>query len=448
MQIGRLAGWLLGAEERKQVLEDWNATGQKLPEATLPELFEKQVEETPDAVAVVYEQSSLTYAELNCRANQLAHALIKEGIGPEDAVAVALERSFEMVIALLGILKAGAAYLPLNPEYPVQRLAHMLDEAAPKLVLSTSVSLPQLLQTTKVLHFDSLELETALDCASVNNPTDADRISPLLLDNPAYIIYTSGSTGTPKGVANGHRGLVNRILWMQDGYKLSETDSVLQKTSYSFDVSVWEFFWPLLFGARLVLAERGQHGDPHYIATLIVRQQITTIHFVPSMLRTFMEFCTPSVSSVLRRVLCSGEVLQGELQKQFFIRLPGVQLKNLYGPTEASIDVSAWNCRESDRSEMPPIGRPIWNAHIYVLDGSLEPVPIGVGGELYIAGAGLARGYLKRPGLTGERFVADPYGCSGTRMYRTGDLARWRPDGESGVFGACGSAGKDSWISD
>ena len=426
---------LLGAEERKQVLEDWNATGQKLPEATLPELFEKQVEETPDAVAVVYEQSSLTYAELNCRANQLAHALIKEGIGPEDAVAVALERSFEMVIALLGILKAGAAYLPLNPEYPVQRLAHMLDEAAPKLVLSTSVSLPQLLQTTKVLHFDSLELETALDCASVNNPTDADRISPLLLDNPAYIIYTSGSTGTPKGVANGHRGLVNRILWMQDGYKLSETDSVLQKTSYSFDVSVWEFFWPLLFGARLVLAERGQHGDPHYIATLIVRQQITTIHFVPSMLRTFMEFCTPSVSSVLRRVLCSGEVLQGELQKQFFIRLPGVQLKNLYGPTEASIDVSAWNCRESDRSEMPPIGRPIWNAHIYVLDGSLEPVPIGVGGELYIAGAGLARGYLKRPGLTGERFVADPYGCSGTRMYRTGDLARWRPDGNLEFLG-------------
>ena len=248
------------------------------------------------------------------------------------------------------------------------------------------------------------------------------------------MIYTSGSTGKPKGAANTHEGLHNRLAWMQDAYGLTGDDVVLQKTPFSFDVSVWEFFWPLLVGARLVVAAPGAHRDPARLIETIHAHGVTTLHFVPSMLQAFMESVPHEAARLgaVRRIICSGEALPAELRDQVLRHLPQVQLENLYGPTEASIDVTRWACAD-DHSREVPIGRPIWNTRAYVLDAGLEPVPAGVVGELYIAGVGLARGYLKRAGLTAERFVADPHGAaagaSGSRMYRTGDLARWRSDG-------------------
>jgi amino acid adenylation domain-containing protein/FkbM family methyltransferase len=421
---------ILVPEERHTVVESFNATTREVSDATLPALFEAQVAQTPESVALIFGEETLTYAQLNERANRLAHHLIGLGIGPESSVGIALERSVELVVALVATLKAGAAYLPLDPNYPAARLAQMLTDAAPAVVLSTSAVLNQLPQTIDVLTVDAAEIEMALEHAPAYNPTDADRTAPLRPQHPAYVIYTSGSTGTPKGAPNTHYGLVNRLRWMQAAYGLEGTDRVLQKTPYSFDVSVWEFFWPLLFGAELVIAPPGKHRDPQYLVGAIVQERITTLHFVPSMLRAFLEHPASSTCSGLRRVICSGEALGGDLQAQFFAQLPSVAVHNLYGPTEAAIDVTAWACRAGDGELTPPIGAPIWNTRLYVLDGALAPVPVGVVGELYVAGAGLARGYLKRPALTTERFVADPYAVKpGTRMYRTGDLGRWRADG-------------------
>ncbi|MEU5085172.1 amino acid adenylation domain-containing protein, partial [Streptomyces eurythermus] len=243
---------------------------------------------------------------------------------------------------------------------------------------------------------------------------------------PAYVIYTSGSTGRPKGVVVSHDAIVNRLAWMQGVYRLDGTDRVLQKTPFGFDVSVWEFFWPLLEGATLVVARPEGHKDPAYLARVIREERITTVHFVPSMLAAFLE--EPSVVGCrsLRRVVCSGEALSEQTQNRF-LELVGVPLYNLYGPTEAAVDVTYWECRPG--AGAVPIGRPIWNTRLYVLDGEQRPVPVGVPGELYLAGVGLARGYLNRPGLTAERFLPDPFGSPGSRMYRTGDLVRWRADG-------------------
>ena len=421
---------VLGPEERHALLEEFNATAHPLPEATLPALFEGQVARTPEALALLCGEERLSYGALNARANRLAHWLLAHGVGPERVVGIALERSPEMVVALLATLKAGGAYLPLDPEYPAARLAQMLGEAAPVLVLTSRSVRARLPQGLELLALDAPETQAALARAPTHNPTDADRPTPLRPQHPAYVIYTSGSTGRPKGAPNTHLGLVNRLLWMQAAYGLKATDRVLQKTPYSFDVSVWEFFWPLLFGAGLVVAAPGQHREPRDLLEAVRRQRITTVHFVPSMLRAFLEASERGGPQCpLRRVICSGEALTGELQSRFFSRFPGAELHNLYGPTEAAIDVTAWACRRAEGELTPPIGTPIWNTRAYVLDAWLEPVPVGVMGELYIAGAGLARGYLARPGLTAERFVADPYGVAGSRMYRTGDLARWRLDG-------------------
>jgi amino acid adenylation domain-containing protein len=247
-------------------------------------------------------------------------------------------------------------------------------------------------------------------------------------DNLAYVIYTSGSTGRPKGVMNAHRGIVNRVLWMQDAYRLSGSDRVLQKTPFSFDVSVWELFWPLLFGARLVLARPGGHQDPDYLSALIAREGVTIMHFVPSMLQAFLEVADLARCGSLREVMCSGEALAVETQNRFLARVPGSRLHNLYGPTEAAVDVSAWPCVPTPGATQVPIGRPISNIRLYVLDRQFAPVPIGVAGELYIGGIGVARGYVGRPELTAERFVPNPF-AAGERLYRTGDLARWRADG-------------------
>jgi len=421
---------VLSPADRAAVVDAFNTTEHEVEEATLPTLLEAQVARTPDALALVFEDQALTYAELNQRSNRLAHHLIGLGVGPETMVGVALERSIDLVVALLATLKAGAAYLPLNPDYPEARLSQMLNDAAPAAVLSTRALRDRLPGGIDVLLLDTVELQLKLEQAPAYDVNDAIRTAPLRPQNPAYTIYTSGSTGTPKGAPNTHRALVNRLLWMQSAYGLDATDRVVQKTPYSFDVSVWEFFWPLLFGATLVVASPGKHREPEYLAKLVVRQRITTVHFVPSMLLAFLEHSASGTCAGLRRVICSGEALPGDLQAQFFAQLPGVELHNLYGPTEAAIDVTAWACRASDGKEPPPIGAPIWNTRAYVLDAALQPVPVGVVGELYIAGAGLARGYLNRPALTAERFVADAYAAEpGARMYRTGDLARWRASG-------------------
>ncbi|MFF3483050.1 amino acid adenylation domain-containing protein [Streptomyces sp. NPDC002701] len=390
---------VLDAAERALVLTEWNDTAHDTTAATLPELFRAQAARTPGAPALVFGEERLTYAELDARVEHTARVLAGAGVGPETTVAVALPRSADLVVALLAVHRAGGAYLPLDADYPAERLAFMLADARPVCVIRDSLP-------------DGEESELPL----THDPA-----------SPAYLIYTSGSTGRPKGVVVPHAGIANRLLWMQEEYGLTGEDRVLQKTPSSFDVSVWEFFWPLITGAALVVAEPEGHKDPRYLAELIRREAVTTVHFVPSMLQLFLEEPAAAGCTGLRRVLCSGEALPPPLAHRFHDALPSVELHNLYGPTEASVDVTAIEVRPGAPSV--PIGRPVWNTRVYVLDAGLRPVPPGVAGELYLAGAQLARGYLDRAALTAARFVADPYGGPGERMYRTGDLARWTSDG-------------------
>ncbi|MGW3046328.1 non-ribosomal peptide synthetase, partial [Kitasatospora sp. NPDC001159] len=419
---------LLTPTERQRILSEWNATQAELPEATLPQLFEAQAARTPAAAAVVFEGRSLSYGELNARANRLARQLRVHGAGPEARVAVALERSEALVVALLAVLKTGAAYLPVDPSHPADRIAQVVADAAP-LVAITAHPVQHTLPTglPRVL-LDCPATAEALAQQDAADLTDRDRTEPLLPAHPAYVIYTSGSTGRPKGVAVPHRGVVNRLTWMQRDHRLRADDRVLQKTPVGFDVSVWEFFWPLLEGATLVVAKPGGHQDPAYLTELIQRERITIAHFVPSMLQAFVQEPAAARCTGLRGVFCSGEALPGDLRDRFFAVLD-VPLHNLYGPTEASIEVTAWRCEPGAAGVAVPIGRPVANTRVYVLDSALQPVPPGVPGELYLAGVQLARGYLNRPGLTAERFVAAPHGPAGTRMYRTGDVVRWTAEG-------------------
>ncbi|MGK5496591.1 amino acid adenylation domain-containing protein [Streptomyces sp. URMC 125] len=404
-----------GAQER-QVVRDWNDTGRAVPDACLPRLFEAQADRSADRTALVFEGGTLTYAELNARANRLAHRLAAHGVGPERLVGIALPRSVDLVVAILAVLKAGGAYLPLEPGHPPERLRFMVEEAAPDVVLGHDNAIPLPSGSSRIV-LDG----TGRDPFPDTNPGDCG----LRPAHPAYVLYTSGSTGRPKGVVVPHEGIVNRLGWMQSEYGLTPGDRVLQKTPASFDVSVWEFLWPLLEGATLVLARPDGHRDPAHLAELIAAERVTTVHFVPSMLRTFLDEPAAAACTGLRRVLCSGETLPAELAARFAATLDA-ELHNLYGPTEASIDVTAWRY---DGGAAVPIGRPVWNTRTYVLDSALRPVPVGVIGELYLGGHQLARGYLARLALTAERFVADPYGPPGSRLYRTGDLARWRADG-------------------
>ncbi|GLQ98963.1 hypothetical protein GCM10007863_33830 [Dyella mobilis] len=418
---------LLSRSEHEQ-WRAWNATAHAISDATLSALIEQQAARTPDAVAAAFEDVTLSYAELNRRANRLAHLLMADGAGPESIVGIALPRSLDLIVALLAVLKSGAAYLPLDTDYPPERLAFMLEDARPATVLTRSDVQAALPSDAALLHLDDARTQARLDASRDHNPSDAERTRPLHALHPAYVIYTSGSTGRPKGVPNTHQGIVNRLQWMQHAYGLQADDAVLQKTPSSFDVSVWEFFWPLLQGARLVLARPEGHRDPAYLAALIQRQNITTAHFVPSMLEAFLHDPASAQCTSLRRILCSGEALPGVLRERVRDVLDR-PLHNLYGPTEAAVDVTAWACRDDERGASVPIGAPIWNIRTYVLDAALRPLPPGATGELYLAGIGLARGYLHRPGLSAERFVANPFDA-GQRMYRTGDLARWRSDGQ------------------
>jgi amino acid adenylation domain-containing protein len=415
---------ILSREERVQLLEEWNETRVEYePAKCIHQLFEEQAEKTPDAVAVVYEKEALSYGELNRRANQLAHYLRRSGVGPESLVGICLERSLEMVMGLLGILKAGGAYVPLDPEHPAERLKFMMEEAVLPVLLTQEQWLGRLPEhPAQVICLDRDWPAIAGEAAG--NP--ADQTVPA---SPAYVIYTSGSTGRPKGVINTHEGLYNRLQWMQAEYRLTAADRVLQKTPYGFDVSVWEFFWPLLSGASLVMARPGGHREPEYLMEIISREQITTLHFVPSMLQVFLEGAGWERCSGLKRVICSGEVLSRALQDRFFERLKA-ELHNLYGPTEAAIDVTYWKCEPASDPRTVPIGKPIANTRIYLLDDRQQLAPAGVPGELHIAGVGLARGYGRQPELTAERFIPDPYSSEpGGRLYRTGDMARHLPDG-------------------
>ncbi len=417
--VGELA--MLDDAERALMLDTWNATahtGYPL-EQPVHHLIEAQVRRTPDAPALRLGDSALSYAQLNARANQLARHLRAQGIGPDQLVGIALERSVEMVVGLLAVLKAGGAYVPLDPEYPQERLAYMIEDSGVSLLLTSQALLARLPVPAGLACL-------ALDTLEVGQLDDTDLALPVDGEHLAYMIYTSGSTGRPKGAANRHRALTNRLCWMQEAYGLDASDAVLQKTPFSFDVSVWEFFWPLMTGARLVLAGPGEHRDPARLVELIQQQRITTLHFVPSMLQAFM--LDPGADSCrgLKRIICSGEALPLDTQQQVLERLGQAGLYNLYGPTEAAIDVTHWTCRAQHQHSVP-IGQPIANLATHILDAGLNPVAVGVVGELYLGGEGLARGYHQRPGLTAERFVASPFGHG--RLYRTGDLARYRADG-------------------
>jgi amino acid adenylation domain-containing protein len=413
---------LLDGAERTRLLVDWNDTAAEFPDQTsLAALVEAQVARTPQATAVTFEDATLSFAELNALANSVAHRLRRNGVGREDVVAICAERSLELVVGLLGILKAGAAYLPLDPEYPRDRLAFMLSDAAPAAVLTQRRLLDVLPETGK----QPMLLDDDLRGEPTGNP------EPLAgPDNAAYVIYTSGSTGRPKAVVTSHRSICNRLHWMQRQYALTSEDMVLQKTPVSFDVSVWELFWPLITGAGLTVARPGGHKDAGYLRDLIATAGITTVHFVPSMLAAFLAEDDIERCTSLRRVICSGEELPADLARRF-VGLFSAELHNLYGPTEAAIDVSHWHCRPEllDGLARVPIGHPIDNIRLYVLDDAMRLVPPGVPGELHIGGAGLARGYLRRPDLTAQRFVTDPFGQPGESLYKTGDLARHRSDG-------------------
>ncbi len=419
-RVGELP--MLAAEERNVLVHAWNQTAQAYPtERGIHQLIADQVRATPDAPALVFGNTTLTYAQLDARANQLAHALRERGVGPDALVGICVERSVEMVVGLLAILKAGGAYVPLDPEYPRERLAYMLEDSGIQLLLSQQRLLP-LLPTDGIQVIDLDQAPGWLDDYSSASP--AVHIQAL---NLAYVIYTSGSTGKPKGAGNSHRALVNRLCWMQQAYGLDASDAVLQKTPFSFDVSVWEFFWPLMTGARLVVAAPGEHREPARLIETIGQHGITTLHFVPSMLQAFIHEPGVQACSSLKRIVCSGEALPLDAQHQVFAKLPEAGLFNLYGPTEAAIDVTHWTCVDEGRDAVP-IGRPIANLGTYVLDAQLNPVPAGVSGELYLGGTGLARSYHRRPALTAERFVPSPFG-TGARLYRTGDRVRQRADG-------------------
>ncbi|MFL6332077.1 MAG: amino acid adenylation domain-containing protein, partial [Pyrinomonadaceae bacterium] len=427
-RISRLS--MLSESEQRQLLLDWNDTETEYSgDESLHELVEAQARRTPDATALVFGGARLTYRELNEHANRLAHYLRSLGVGPEVLVGVCMERSVELVVALLGTLKAGGAYLPLDPAYPKERLALMLGDSRPATLLcheQTAGSLPE---------WGGRLVTLAADCALVAGQESANPPRVTSGDNAAYVIYTSGSTGLPKGAVNTHRGIRNRLLWMQQEYGLTGGDCVLQKTPYSFDVSVWEFFWPLMTGARLVLARPGGHRDARYLVELIREEQVSTLHFVPPMLRAFLSEEGVEECASLKRVICSGEELSPDLQERFYART-NAELHNLYGPTEAAVDVTSWACARDGGLKTVPIGRPISNTRVYILDLQRQLVPAGVAGELYIGGVGVARGYLNRPALTAERFVPDPFsGEPGARLYRTGDLTRHLPDGEIEYLG-------------
>ncbi|HEU4454055.1 MAG TPA: amino acid adenylation domain-containing protein, partial [Longimicrobium sp.] len=416
----------LGDPGEPALLAAWNDTARDPgPAESIHAAVSAAAAATPDAVALAWDEGRMSYAEMEAGANRLARRLAALGVAPGARVGVALERGPDLVVALLAVMKAGGAYVPLDPDLPAERLAFMAaDSAAPVLVTREALLARLSGHGARVLCVDRDAAEIA-----------AESSEPLgLADDPdreAYVIYTSGSTGLPKGAANAHRAVMNRLRWGQEEFGLAPGEVVLQKTPFSFDVSVPELFGPLMSGARLVLARPEGHRDPAYLAGVIAREGVTSCHFVPSMLGAFLDGADPSELASLRRVFASGEALPAELAARFFVRFPAhVELHNLYGPTEAAVEVTHWPCERDAGGREVPIGRPVANTQIHVLADDGAPAPVGLPGELFIAGRQVGLGYLGRPGLTAERFVPDPFSAEpGARMYRTGDRARWTAAG-------------------
>ena len=420
---------LLTETERRQQAA-WNDTRvcYDAPDS-LHEMVAETARRTPHAVAVWFDDREMTYADLDGQANALAHSLQRYGVGPDSIVPVLLGRSEDLVVALLGVLKAGGAFMPLDPAQPTSRIAAMLGNVPDAPVCVTHRRYLESLQgfTGHRLCLDLSSTPAAAEGSAVAAGTTSV--------NLAYVVHTSGSTGTPKGALNTHGGIRNRLLWMQAAYRLTPDDRVLHKTPLSFDPSIWEIFWPLIVGARLVIAEPEAHKDPAGLVRTIVDQAVTTVHFVPSMLRSFL--AEPRVTDCVRlsRVFCSGEVLPYDLQERFLAALDA-ELYNLYGPTEAAIDVTSFHCKRGESRSPVPIGRPIANIRIHILDAHRQPVPVGVPGELFIGGVGVALGYLNRPDATVASFLTDPFAEDpGGLLYRTGDRARYLPDGNIEYLG-------------
>ncbi len=399
---------VLTRDERDWLVRRVNDTDHPVAADTLPAAFEAQVARDPDRVALVGEQETLTYGEFNRRANRLAHWLVEQGAGPEQLVAVRIPRSVDLMVAIYAVVKAGAGYLPVDTELPEDRVHSVLERAKPLLVLDGT--LPD------VAGYPETDPERAL--------------SP---DHAAYVIYTSGSTGGPKGVQVAHRSIMNRLKWGLAHFDVGPEDRVLLSTSASFDVSLPELFAPLQVGAAVVIARPDGRRDPAYLAELIQREGVTGADFVPSLLEVFLAEPSARQCGSLRWIEVAGEAFPVELADKAVEVLPGCEVHNLYGPTEASVEVTGW--QHVPGADRVPIGAPVWNTQVYVLDAALRPVPPGVTGELYLAGTGLARGYLGETGLTANRFVACPFGASGTRMYRTGDVVRWSQDGQVEYIG-------------
>ncbi|MGW6727522.1 non-ribosomal peptide synthase/polyketide synthase [Nocardia sp. NPDC055029] len=418
---------LLDAAETAQ-LAAWNDTATPLDtDATLVSMFAAQTRRTPDAVALEFERERITYGEFAVRVARLARMLIAEGVGPGAIVGVGLRRGIDLLVAVYAVQAAGAAYLPLDPDHPADRIADVLATAEPVCVLAAD-DFPAI--DTRTVDPAGLDLSGF----AADPVTDDDRIRPLRGADLAYVLFTSGSTGKPKGVAVSHSAIVNRLVWMQDAYRLDAADTVLQKTPITFDVSVWELFWPLQVGAALVIARPDGHRDPAYLAEVITRTGVGVAHFVPSMLAAFLAEPRAAECVSLRQVFASGEALPAVDAQRLRALVPGVAVHNLYGPTEAAVDVTFHEVTDADTVTVP-IGAPVANTALHVLDARLRPVPVGTPGELYLAGVQLARGYLARPDLSADRFVANPYGTPGARMYRTGDLVVRARTGELEYLG-------------
>ncbi|MFI6315845.1 non-ribosomal peptide synthase/polyketide synthase, partial [Nocardia fusca] len=419
---------ILAPVERDQVLAEWNATEHALPEGLLLDGFNAAAAAYPDRVAVSFEGTSLSYGEFAGRVNRLARHLIARGVGPETLVGLLVTRSLDLVVGMYAVVAAGGAYVPLDPAHPAERIGYILDTASPLCVLTTTADAMAVPEDTgvPVLELDTLETG-GYDSAQV---TDADRLAPVRSSNTAYVIFTSGSTGRPKGVAVSHSAIVNQVAWMLSEYPLDASDVYLQKTATTFDVSLWGYFLPLAAGAHLVVAAPDGHRDPAYLAEVIAEQEVTVTDFVPSMLGVFAAHTPAGSIPSLEHVFVIGEALPPETVSAMHA-ISDAAVHNLYGPTEAAVSITYWQAT-GEESGSVPIGVPQWNSRVYVLDSRLRPVPEGVTGELYLAGDQLARGYVTRPDLSSDRFVASPFDA-GRRMYRTGDLVRWRRiEGDSG----------------
>ncbi len=424
---------MLTESEKHKILYDFNDTKAEYPkDKTIHQLFEEQVRRTPDNVALVFEDKKMTYRELNEKANGLARTLRNRGVKPDDIIGIMLFRSFEMMIGILGILKSGGAYLPIDPEYPEDRIQYMLEDSNAKILLTTKdvIIADEFNEIIIDLYDDEVYSDEASNLKNVNNSNDL-----------IYVIYTSGSTGKPKGVMIEHYSVVNRIHWMQKKYPIDELDVIIQKTPYTFDVSVWELFWWSFVGAKLVMLVPRGEKHPDILKDTIHKYGVTTMHFVPSMLNVFLDYISNITDlfklQTLKKVFASGEALTpGQVNKfnEILFRSHNTYLFNLYGPTEATVDVSYFDCSTGGKHKVIPIGKPIDNIQLYILDKHCNVQPIGIAGELYISGDGLARGYLNKPKLTSEKFVQNPF-IPSQKMYKTGDLVRWFAEGDIEYLG-------------